>query len=1592
MTNIFVDASNPTSGTGTALDPYQTLGQAVADAGFRPLSDPISVFVADGVYVENVVISTRGNINFIATNGPTGAVIAPSSGVAFALSGDLNDPNPSVTADVTIDGFGITGGSVAVSVASNTILDVLTINNVLISDTSQHGVIINDVPGLNAVSITNSTFTDAGSGNGNSNGSGAIVLFDFHGAATISNVDIVSTDTDLTPNANRADTAIQISGFDQATYDVLDPIGTVSISDVDITGAFHKPPIMIQGFTNLTGLTFSNVTIDATTGYAGGDFGALVFIDPIGSSGQDTQGNGGYPGYFAGNAPGATNTLDLSGITIVNNGNPAATYDVVVRGTDADDIYTGTNGRDLLNAPAEGNVDYGGDDELHGAGGDDILVGGSGNDTLDGGADNDTAVYGGGVADFTIGVTTNPTTGFVTGFTSVTDNNAGDGDEGTDTLTDVEMLVFGDATLDLADPVQLFDGGGNIVGTFSLIQDAIDAAQDGYTINIAPGTYTEDLVINRAVTIVGAHAGDAVAGRDASGGTGETTIIGTHDITAVGDVTIDGIRFVNDGNVGASSSNPLVHVFTGGSTSGHTITNSIFWSDVAGASVDARAIQVSPVASGTVVISDNLISGASEALFSTASWGRGIWIDGGGVAIEISGNVIEWSRTALNLDASPPSTISVIDNVLQNAGSGASVGFTEDNITASGNEFFNVGTDFNFRNLTEDVDFDASGTVTVTPGAGLNDIVVILGGSGNDALTGTAGADYIDANNHPTLGATADADVLTGLGGDDLLLGRNGTDTAVYSQAIDVSMLSYNGTEWTVTTGGAEGTDTLTGVEIVESSSGRILLVGSGAFATIQDAVAAAQAGDTILVADGNYSGIVNISVANLTLIGANAGIAGTDARGLESTLTGRINVFADGVTVDGFAIAEGDTGLGQLAGVYVQANNATVTNNVITRSGAVDGDTSRGVLTAIGSGTGTEISNNAFSGWATGTYINPGAENTSIDGNSFEGNFVGMSIDGVADGTTVTSNEFINNIFESIGIGALDQTEDVSGVVAPSNTFTGAAPTVSIYPLSGVEGQDITGSDFADVFNGDQTDTALGQTFSGGEGGDTINGGGGADTLNGEAGEDTIQGGAGNDMIDGGLGADFMFGGADDDVYVVDDSGDAAIEFSNQGTDRVDSSVTYTLLANLENLTLTGTADLDGTGNALDNVIFGNSGANVLSGRNGADTISGGAGDDTIIGGAGGDDLDGGDDIDTLSYAGSGAGVTVNLGTGAASGGDAAGDTIANFENLVGSSLDDTLTGSAGANQVGGGAGNDSIQASGGFDAIDGGADIDTFDLSTSTGVVSNWVNLDAAGSQFRVDSGAGFVGRATLANIENVSDSAGNDFFYGNAGDNTYYYSAGFDTFDGNGGIDTLDVSAMTANLVWINLTAPSSQLRSNDGSGWVANAVLSDVERFVTTAQTDYFYGDATDSTYVYVGGRDFVSAGAGSDTLDMSGFDLGTWVNLNIAFDQFRFHNGVGYVSGGNMTGVENVIGSDGNDYFYADANNNTYYGGLGNDRFEGGLGDDTFLLDGTLGDYTVAQSGANYVVNGISGTDTLVGVEFVTLGGTTYDIATLDGLI
>ena len=129
----------------------------------------------------------------------------------------------------------------------------------------------------------------------------------------------------------------------------------------------------------------------------------------------------------------------------------------------------------------------------------------------------------------------------------------------------------------------------------------------------------------------------------------------------------------------------------------------------------------------------------------------------------------------------------------------------------------------------------------------------------------------------------------------------------------------------------------------------------------------------------------------------------------------------------------------------------------------------------------------------------------------------------------------------------------------------------------------------------------------------DILRGGSGNDTLSGLGGSDILIGAGGNDTLDGGGGIDIMYGGAGDDTYIVNNSADQAVELATQGIDTVLSSVTFALAANIENLTLTDAAAVNGTGNALANTLTGNSANNVLSGLGGNDIYVGGAGNDTL-------------------------------------------------------------------------------------------------------------------------------------------------------------------------------------------------------------------------------------------------------------------------------------------------------------------------------------------------------------------------------------------
>jgi Ca2+-binding RTX toxin-like protein len=200
------------------------------------------------------------------------------------------------------------------------------------------------------------------------------------------------------------------------------------------------------------------------------------------------------------------------------------------------------------------------------------------------------------------------------------------------------------------------------------------------------------------------------------------------------------------------------------------------------------------------------------------------------------------------------------------------------------------------------------------------------------------------------------------------------------------------------------------------------------------------------------------------------------------------------------------------------------------------------------------------------------------------------------------------------------------------------------------------------------------------------------------------------------------MQGGAGDDTYLVDDAGDNVAENPGEGTDTVRSSVSFVLTANIENLTLTGTGNLNGTGNELDNIIVGNAVAN---------TLSGGAGDDSIDGGAGADAMSGQAGDDAYVVDNSGDTVTEGLNAGSDTVTSSIGYTLgANLENLIlagtgnlngtGNALDNTLTGNAGNNSLNGSAGADTLSGGAGNDSLAGGTGADRFYFNTAPGAAN--------------------------------------------------------------------------------------------------------------------------------------------------------------------------------------------------------------------------------------------------------------------------------
>ncbi|MEO1494482.1 MAG: calcium-binding protein [Pseudomonadota bacterium] len=325
-----------------------------------------------------------------------------------------------------------------------------------------------------------------------------------------------------------------------------------------------------------------------------------------------------------------------------------------------------------------------------------------------------------------------------------------------------------------------------------------------------------------------------------------------------------------------------------------------------------------------------------------------------------------------------------------------------------------------------------------------------------------------------------------------------------------------------------------------------------------------------------------------------------------------------------------------------------------------------------------------------------------------------------------------VNSSADQVSEGAGEGTDLVRSIA----TFT-LSENVENLALGGTAQISGTGNGLANVLNGNTNRN-------------TLTGEDGDDILNGQGAIDTLIGGAGNDRLNGGIGADRMEGGLGDDVYIINSVGDVVVDLVGEGTDTVQSVVSFALGDHTEELILTGAGANTGTGNALDNVIRGNNGANTLTGEDGADIVTGGGGDDSVSGGGGADTLGGGLGNDEISggaeddvISGQGGADTIDGGTGNDRINAGTGDDV-----ITGGIGNDTLTGAGGADTLTGGTGDDRQTGGGGADRFvfeDGfGNDVligfsrveDVIDLSGVTGItdfadlVANHLSQDAGGA----------------------------------------------------------------------------------------------------------------------------------------------------------------------------------------------------------------------------------------------------------------------
>lgn len=427
-----------------------------------------------------------------------------------------------------------------------------------------------------------------------------------------------------------------------------------------------------------------------------------------------------------------------------------------------------------------------------------------------------------------------------------------------------------------------------------------------------------------------------------------------------------------------------------------------------------------------------------------------------------------------------------------------------------------------------------------------------------------------------------------------------------------------------------------------------------------------------------------------------------------------------------------------------------------------------------------------------------------------------------------------------------------------------------------------------------------------------SLSGGAGNDTLNGGAGSDVLNGDEGNDRLDGGKGVDLMIGGSGNDTYVVDDLKDQIREGVDGGADLVESSVAWALGDNLEHLTLTGSANIKGTGNDLDNDLVGNSGKNTLSGGKGNDSLDGGEGADTLIGGKGDDRY-----LVDLIVKGKGKSASMVLE-----------DTVIESANEGDDSLNLRIT-----NEI-----RDALQEAA---------------KTTTVMLAANLEHLDVRGTG---DIALNLIGHKNTKSLtgndgNNVLDAKGGAaVLTGLAGDDTYVVYSAVDleriveTGEEGAGIDTLQIAFKGA----ANGALPRTEINLSTGVSNIENISVtgSGLFKLVGNDDANRLSGNSSGTVLSGGAGNDVYVLNHKNDTVEeLESADIDTIEAARFNIDLVNYAN----VENVTLTGKAELkaTGNDKENLLIGNEGANILDGGIntiGFDTLRGGKGNDTYIVN------------------------------------------------